>query len=448
MVNKTPGLLKNLTLGYNIHDNYLNRLLTSDALLDMFSMGEANVPNYSCGRKDHLLALVDAATDDISIQMSTLVGIYKVPQISFQFFSESLHDKIQLPFYHRLLPPKVILYPAIVQLLLYFRWTLIGLFASDTENGDNFMKTLTPLLVKNGICVVLSQQFSTTGETGHVRDGLSKWTQVNVFLHYIEYGAVFDRILPFHLTLRRLPGPIEGKVWITTLIDLFPLTHGIHLKYIHSIWIVALEEKKWPQKDAFKSYFYVKPPLGDKSFLCFFSKHIFSVKGRKRCIEKEPLDTEKKENMIEVWNFHHYYSTINALAHALNAAYSSRSRRRKNKGKESLVAPRLQSREVRVPDKDPFYISFEEGNYIILVVLVVVSHVRPIVTPWTMFLQAFLSSTIPWSPFKLMLTSSVTPSSHLILCCPLLLLASIIPSISLFSSDSSCATECQKFWPM
>ncbi|XP_060539174.1 uncharacterized protein LOC132709461, partial [Pantherophis guttatus] len=80
VVNKTPGLLKNLTLGYNIHDNYLNRLVTSDALLDMLSMGEANVPNYSCGRKDHLLALVDAATDDISIQMSTLGGPYKVPQ--------------------------------------------------------------------------------------------------------------------------------------------------------------------------------------------------------------------------------------------------------------------------------------------------------------------------------------------------------------------------------
>ncbi|XP_070790089.1 vomeronasal type-2 receptor 26-like [Pituophis catenifer annectens] len=81
VVNKTPGLLKNLTLGYNIHDNYLNRLVTSDALLDMLSMGEANVPNYSCGRKDHLLALVDAATDDISVQMSTLGGPYKVPQI-------------------------------------------------------------------------------------------------------------------------------------------------------------------------------------------------------------------------------------------------------------------------------------------------------------------------------------------------------------------------------
>ncbi|KAG6539388.1 type-2 vomeronasal receptor [Crotalus adamanteus] len=321
VVNKTPRLLQNLTLGYNIHDNYLNRLVTSDALLEMLSTGEANVPNYSCGRKDNILALVDAATDDISIQMSRLGGTYKVPQ---------------------LLPPKSILYPAIVQLLLHFRWTLIGLFASNTENGVNFMGTFTPLLVKNGICVAISQQFSTTEATAPFRDALSKWRQVNVFLHYIEYGAVLDRILPFHLTFMHLPGPIEGKVWITTLIGLFPLKNDRHLKYINSIWTVALEEKQRAVRDAFEHNFFVKPPFGEESFLCFFSKHVFSVKGRKRCIEKAPLDMQKKKNMIEINNVHHFYTVIYTLTHALIAAYSSRSRRRRKKGKERLGASGLQ----------------------------------------------------------------------------------------------------------
>ncbi|XP_070802414.1 vomeronasal type-2 receptor 26-like [Pituophis catenifer annectens] len=51
-----------------------------DALLDMLSIGEANVPNYGCGRKDNLLVLLDRANRDISIHISTLGGIYKVPQ--------------------------------------------------------------------------------------------------------------------------------------------------------------------------------------------------------------------------------------------------------------------------------------------------------------------------------------------------------------------------------
>ncbi|XP_029139709.1 vomeronasal type-2 receptor 26-like [Protobothrops mucrosquamatus] len=79
-INKNFQLLRNLTLGYNIHDNYLSTIGTSDALLDMLSPGEANIPNYSCGRKDNLLAFIDGTDKDISIQMSRLVGPYKLPQ--------------------------------------------------------------------------------------------------------------------------------------------------------------------------------------------------------------------------------------------------------------------------------------------------------------------------------------------------------------------------------
>ncbi|XP_058023776.1 vomeronasal type-2 receptor 26-like, partial [Ahaetulla prasina] len=81
MVNDNPQFLHNFTLGYNIHDNYADTLGTSEALLDILSTGQANVPNYSCGRKENLLAVVDGAKREISIQMATLVGTYKAPQI-------------------------------------------------------------------------------------------------------------------------------------------------------------------------------------------------------------------------------------------------------------------------------------------------------------------------------------------------------------------------------
>ncbi|XP_070790128.1 vomeronasal type-2 receptor 26-like [Pituophis catenifer annectens] len=342
VVNKTPRLLQNLTLGYNIHDNYLNTLLTSDALMDMLSTGEANVPNYSCGRKDYILALVDAATYDISIQMSTLGDTYKVPQINFELFSDLLHDKSQLPFYHSFFPKKGVLYPGIVQVLLHFRWTLVGVFAPDTENGDNFMRTVTPLLVRNGICVVISQQFSTTQLTAPHGDALSKWRQVNVYIHYIEHGAALDRILPFHFILRHLPGPVERKIWITTLISPYPLRDHRALKYVNSIWTVDFERKKGPIKDDFIPNFFVEPPFGHQSFLCSFSKHVLSVKSRKICTEKSPLETQNKNNMVWTLNFHHCYSAIKTLVHALDAAYVSISRRRRKEGKGSLGAPRLQ----------------------------------------------------------------------------------------------------------
>ena len=65
------------------------------------------------------------------------------------------------------------------------------------------------------------------------------------------------------------------------------------------------------------------------------------------------------------------------------------------------------------------------------------SCVRLFVTPRTAARQASLSSTISQSLLKLTSIESVTPSNHLILCCPLLLLPSIFSSIRVFSNESA-----------
>ena len=67
-------------------------------------------------------------------------------------------------------------------------------------------------------------------------------------------------------------------------------------------------------------------------------------------------------------------------------------------------------------------------------------------TPWTAARQASLSITNSWSLLKLMSIGSVMPSSHLILCHPILLPPSIFPSIRLFSNESALHTRWPKYW--
>ena len=74
------------------------------------------------------------------------------------------------------------------------------------------------------------------------------------------------------------------------------------------------------------------------------------------------------------------------------------------------------------------------------------SHVRLFATPRTVARQASLSITNSWSPPKPMSIVSVMPSNHLILCCPLLLLPSIFPSIRVFSTESALRIRWPKFW--
>ena len=64
------------------------------------------------------------------------------------------------------------------------------------------------------------------------------------------------------------------------------------------------------------------------------------------------------------------------------------------------------------------------------------SRVRLFATPWIAALQVSLSITNSWSSCKLTSIESVMPSSHLILCHPLLLLPSIPPSTRVFSNES------------
>ena len=66
--------------------------------------------------------------------------------------------------------------------------------------------------------------------------------------------------------------------------------------------------------------------------------------------------------------------------------------------------------------------------------------------PWTAACLAYLSSTISQSLLKFMSIKSMMPSNHLILCCPLLLLPSVFPSIKIFSNELTLCIRWWKYW--
>ena len=72
--------------------------------------------------------------------------------------------------------------------------------------------------------------------------------------------------------------------------------------------------------------------------------------------------------------------------------------------------------------------------------------VQLFVTPWTAVHQASLSITNSQSLLKIISIELVMPSNHLILCCPLLLMSSICPSIRVFSTDSVLHIRWPEYW--
>ena len=74
------------------------------------------------------------------------------------------------------------------------------------------------------------------------------------------------------------------------------------------------------------------------------------------------------------------------------------------------------------------------------------SRVQLSTIPWTAARQVSLSITNSQSLLKLMSIELVMPSSHLILCHPLLLPPSIFPSIRVFSNESALRIRWPKYW--
>ena len=74
------------------------------------------------------------------------------------------------------------------------------------------------------------------------------------------------------------------------------------------------------------------------------------------------------------------------------------------------------------------------------------SHIQLFVTPWAALHQASVPITNSQNLFKLMSIKLVMPSSHLILCHPVLLLPPIPPSIRVFSNESALRMRWPKYW--
>ena len=96
--------------------------------------------------------------------------------------------------------------------------------------------------------------------------------------------------------------------------------------------------------------------------------------------------------------------------------------------------------------KDTYIYIYKKLNLKLSVSVQLLSYVQIFAISWPAACQASLSITNSWSLLKLMSIKSVMPSSHLILCHPLLLLPSIIPSISVFSNESVVCIRWPKYW--
>ncbi|XP_070789857.1 vomeronasal type-2 receptor 26-like [Pituophis catenifer annectens] len=352
--------------------------MTTDPLLDLLSDGEANVPNYRCGRQINTVALLEDSETGSSIQISTMLGTYKIPQIYYSFASRVMGDKTQFPFFYPMLPAEGVQYPGMVQLLLYFKWTLVGLVAPETDQGQRFMKTMAPLMLRNGICAVIYQRFPLNVADVNVNpDPYYKWVKVNVFVYGSETSSflkgmkIIDVILrTYSRTLQSLSKPVVGKVWITTAhwdLSLHLKGRAYFLKHIGGVFSFVIKKRKWANYDAFKIFSNILADFMEKTFRCSSTKDAFSVKVWRRCRQTEELVSLRKEEIDRILTLDSYliYNTIWAVGRALNLAHVATRKRSARNRSVKVEATRLKAWQLHpFLQSATFYNNSIEGVYL------------------------------------------------------------------------------------
>ncbi|XP_061447704.1 vomeronasal type-2 receptor 26-like [Rhineura floridana] len=348
-INKNPMILPNLTLGLHIYDNYYSTQMTYEATLHLLSTQKMFVPNYKCDIQNHMIAVVGGLDSETSRYMATVLNTYKVPQITYGSLVSGLSDKSLLSSLYRMVPDEIYQYTGIVQLLLHFRWTWVGLFALDDDNGERFFQELVPMLSINRICFAFIERTPkwtyVAGMLDLFLNDLDKFpalmeSKANVF---IVHGAPPSMLnLSWYLHMAVLDSGL-GKVWIVTEQWDFRLSayqkewdiqpfHGAISFTVHSNEPPGFKKflqsvnPFWEREDGFIQDFW------EKAFSC-------SLKNSSRSEDEEPVEGCTGEEKLESLSgtlfemsltgySYNVYNAAHAVARALHTMFESRAKYR------------------------------------------------------------------------------------------------------------------------
>ncbi|XP_061447773.1 vomeronasal type-2 receptor 26-like [Rhineura floridana] len=344
-ISENPRILPNVTLGFYILDSYFNEKMTYQTTLSLLFSLKRIVPNYKCDRQKNLIAAIGALDSETSLYMATILSIYKIPQISYYLFGPAPSAKTQFPFIYRVVPHEVNQYIGVVQLLLHFQWTWVGIITLDDDQGDHFLQTLMTKLSQNGICLAFTDRipsltdFSELSDvyldTGHMLC-LLKDRKAKVLIVYAETLSILGLvILLHHLDKKHMAEISQGRVWIMTAqwdfsavqfqrnwgIEVFQgaLSFAVHANKVESFkkFLQALNPHSL-SGDSFIRDFW------EQAFDCLFSDFHVAGESDGTCTGKEKLESLPGPffEMSMTPQSYSIYNAVYVIAHALDAMYS------------------------------------------------------------------------------------------------------------------------------
>ncbi|XP_053216108.1 vomeronasal type-2 receptor 26-like [Podarcis raffonei] len=355
-INENPQMLPNITLGFHIYDSYNNARRTYQVTMLLLSTLERFIPNYICDKLKNLIAVIGGLDSEISMNMATLLNIYKVPQLIYGSIPLMNYKSLGLSFY-QMVPKETLQYAGILSLLLHFRWTWIGVFIMNDESGERFLQTVSPMFSHSGVCFSFIQRVPMLTSIDEITEILEEGAKMHsevrnstanvVVFNGESVSMYFLRWLPYFA--QHPPSLPKGLVWITTVE--MELTSQVYQKnwdtqIFHGVLSFTIHSNDLPK---FKSFAESQSPSSAKAngfirdfwqqaFGCVFpNPDVGDVEGD-ICTGDEKLDSLPATFFETSMSGHSYsiYNAVYAAAHALHHTLSSRLKHRAMERREGL----------------------------------------------------------------------------------------------------------------
>nr|XP_028566554.1 vomeronasal type-2 receptor 26-like [Podarcis muralis] len=314
-------------------------------------------PNYKCDVQDNLIAVIGGPNFDVDLNMAIMLWNYKIPQLPYG--SALVVDcKDQGVFFHQMFPDVDHQYKGILQLLLHFRWTWIGVFYLDDDTGERFSQIVLLMFSQSGICFDFIEKFPKLSFSDDVpqmvENGIEKSKMImnstaSVLIAHGEIQTmIVVRMLLFIPTFMDMP--LNTKVWIMTAQMDFaslPFQSNWDIDFLQGAISFAVSSMELQTFHKFlhainptleKEYDFIRV-FWERAFSCLFPGPLVDNMGGRICTGREKLET-LPASVFEMSMTGHSYSVYNAVyavAHALHEIYLFDSKHRGRANKRSCT---------------------------------------------------------------------------------------------------------------
>ncbi|XP_026576829.1 vomeronasal type-2 receptor 26-like [Pseudonaja textilis] len=320
------------------------------ASMELLSSHDSFIPNYRCNIHQNLVCVLAGPNSHISRVMADILSIYKIPQLTYGS-APVIDNLIQEVFFHHMFPNEHLQIMGIIQLLLHFRWTWIGIIFQENEIGERFLREKLVLFSQNGICFDYIEEFPTETFSNEMGELLNNFIEIYRVIMTSTSSVVIvyseNQLMPFLRMISSVSEIVDtavekkDKVWIFPAqmeYTSVPFQKDRSMDFIHGALSFTVASKELlgfnrffqmrnnvlEEKDSFSRIFW------EQAFECSFSKSTLNQESEKSCTGEEKLETlpDFVFELSMTGQSYSVYNAVYAVAHALQTMLTSYSKHR------------------------------------------------------------------------------------------------------------------------